>query len=55
MSSERPTVRPVTLARLVEVAHVCESNPHDDEAIEAARRKLDGAETKLETEVATYV
>jgi len=36
MSSERPTVRPVTLARLVEVTHVCESDPLDDEAIEAA-------------------
>lgn len=36
MSSERPTVRPVTLGRLVEVTHLCESTAQDTDAIEAA-------------------
>lgn len=33
MSSERPTVRPVTLARLVEVTHLCEENVRTTEEI----------------------
>ena len=34
MSSERPTVRPVTLARLVEVAYVCEDEAESTSSIE---------------------
>lgn len=34
--SERPTVRPVTLARLVETAHLCESERRTTEEIAAA-------------------
>lgn len=36
MSDERATVRPVTLARLVETAHVCEAKPRSTAEIEAA-------------------
>lgn len=36
MSSERPTVRPVTLARLVELAHVCRERPQTTDEIRAA-------------------
>jgi hypothetical protein len=35
MSSERPTVRPVTLARLVELTHACEGNPRTTSDLEA--------------------
>jgi len=34
MSDERPTVRPVTLARLVEVAHLCQNSPQTTENVE---------------------
>lgn len=34
MSQERPTVRPVTLARLVEVTHLCTDNPQITENVE---------------------
>lgn len=34
MSSERPTVRPVTLGRLVEVTHLCDDTERDTESIE---------------------
>lgn len=36
MSDERATVRPVTLARLVEVTHVCASEPRTTEDLESA-------------------
>jgi hypothetical protein len=36
MSDERATVRPVTLARLVETTHVCESESHSTTEIESA-------------------
>lgn len=35
MSDERPTVRPVTLARLVEITHACEENPRTTNNLEA--------------------
>ncbi|MFQ3476676.1 hypothetical protein HKK80_10530 [Halonotius sp. F2-221B] len=34
MSDERPTVRPVTLSRLVEVAHLCQNSPQTTENVE---------------------
>ena len=34
MSSERPTVRPVTLARLVELTNLCETRPQPTDAVE---------------------
>jgi len=34
--SERATVRPVTLARLVEVTHICEGSPTETEDVETA-------------------
>ena len=51
VSDERPTVRPVTLARLVETTNICESGPRTAEDIETAldvthRR---ARETTLET------
>ena len=51
MSEERPTIRPVTLARLVETTNICENGPRTVEDIEAAldvthRR---ARETTLET------
>lgn len=51
VNDERPTVRPVTLARLVETTHICEGDPQTPEDIEAAldvthRR---ARETTLET------
>jgi hypothetical protein len=36
MSDERPTVRPVTLARLVELTHICASDPTTTNEIETA-------------------
>lgn len=51
MSDERPTVRPVTLARLVETTHTCEGSPRTLEDIKSAldvtRRRA--RETTLET------
>ncbi|MGN8216679.1 hypothetical protein [Halococcus salifodinae] len=51
MSDERPTIRPVTLARLVETSHICEDGPRTLEDIKSAldvthRR---ARETTLET------
>ena len=51
MSDERPTIRPVTLARLVETSHICEGGPRTLEDIKSAldvthRR---ARETTLET------
>jgi len=34
MTDERPTVRPVTLARLVELTHLCENTPQPTDAVE---------------------
>lgn len=51
MSDERPTVRPVTLARLVETTYVCENEPRTAEdigvALDVTHRRA--RETTLET------
>lgn len=36
MTTDRPTIRPVTLARLAEIAHMCQNSPQPTSAIEEA-------------------